>query len=125
MSPFELVATPAASPRWMFAGSVSGVGGVVGNLREVQLRGQRAAEGDARPRASAIGKKASHGILPYRLDVVVVWRRRIFCTRQALISETISSSGLRQSMPCTVWNWPSALPALPNLPMIFPSSSIL
>jgi hypothetical protein len=37
----------------------------------------------------------------YRLDDVVVgcWRRRIFCTRQAEISETISSSGLRQSIP--------------------------
>ena len=49
----------------------------------------------------------------------------IFCARHAVISETKSSFGLRQSISWTVLNSPSALPALPNLPMIVPSSSIL
>src|SRR4051812_5569348 len=49
----------------------------------------------------------------------------IFCTRQSVISETNSSFGLRQSISCTVLNSFSALPALPNFPMIVPSSSIL
>src|SRR5262245_19655901 len=51
--------------------------------------------------------------------------RRTFCARQAEISDTKSWSGLRQSISWTVLNSPSPLPALPNLPMILPSSSIL
>src|SRR5205085_5249356 len=52
-------------------------------------------------------------------------RIRIFCTRQAMISETYSLSGLRQSISCTVLNSPACFPGLPNRPTIVPSSSIL
>ena len=132
-SPFEFVATPAASPRWRFGGSVSGVdasygiSGMFSCADRTPLSASVAVMTTRKTRVmnSSRRVRCAEPALHYRLDVVVVWRRRIFCTRHALISETISSSGLRQSMPCTVWNWPIALPARPNLPMIFPSSSIL
>jgi acyl-CoA synthetase (AMP-forming)/AMP-acid ligase II len=47
------------------------------------------------------------------------------CTRQLVISPTTSSFGLRQSISWTVLNSPRPLPALPNRPMMRPSSSIL
>ena len=48
-----------------------------------------------------------------------------FWTLQLLVSATNSSLGLRQSIPCSVSNSLSSLPARPNLPRMRPSSSIL
>ncbi len=69
-----------------------------------------------------------HGVLLYRALAVVgagFGFKMIFWARQAEISDTNSSFGLRQSISCTVLNSPRPLPALPNRPMIRPSSSIL
>ena len=68
------------------------------------------------------------GLLVYFAPAAVVGFcgfRMIFCARQAEISDTNSSFGLRQSISWMVLNSPSPLPALPNLPTIVPSSSIL
>ena len=51
--------------------------------------------------------------------------RMIFWIRHAVISARNSSFGFRQSISCVVLNSLICLPALPNLPTIVPSSSIL
>ena len=43
----------------------------------------------------------------------------------AVISDTSSSRGFRQSIPWIVWNSPGSFPALPKRPMMRPSSSIM
>src|SRR5262245_15141359 len=112
----------------------------VGQLQKIGVRIERdlrraglSAETDAEREGGRGNEIASHddshgcshvySSLP--LEVVVCGRRMIFCARQLVISDTYSSFGLRQSMPCTVLNSFSALPPFPNLPRIRPSSSIL
>src|SRR6185295_4691433 len=73
-SPFELVATPAASPRWMFGGRVSGVDA------SYAISGMFSCADTVTPSASvaaanAVSTNRFMDPSPYRLDVVVVCRR--------------------------------------------------
>ena len=127
MCPFELVATPADLAEVDVVGQLQQIGvGVVGDLGNV-LRRERGAERQRRGGRDADRIARVISVVSYRPpELFIAWGlSRIFCTRQSVISETKSSLGLRQSISCTVLNSFSAFPALPNLPMMVPSSSIL
>ena len=103
--------------------------GIKWNVGHSRLGEQRCAKRESRCRDER-GKQGPRGLRvhhrpPLPLELVDCGRRMIFCARQLVISDRNSSLGLRQSIPCTVLNSLSALPPLPNLPMIVPSSSIL
>src|ERR1700676_4863825 len=101
-------------------------GGIVRYFGNGSLSPQRTAK-DQRRRGQEKSCIARHGSLRsyFELKPLLCGCRLIFCTRQAVISETSSSFSFRQSISCTVLNSPSCLPACPNLPTIVPSSSIL
>ncbi len=104
------------------------IDGVVGDLGDVELRGGRHHRQNNRQRRELQCTCHDSTLTVsrhYRVDDGVIGLRRIFCARHAVISTTMSSSGLRQSIACTVLNSPSCFPGLPNLPITVPSSSIL
>ena len=65
-------------------------------------------------------------IIPASRSMVCVRGESLnLCTRQPVISATVTSLSFRQSISWTVLNSPGSLPAFPNLPTMVPSSSIL
>ena len=118
----------------------SGVGRYASDLAEMDIGRhpqwvRHSVERDVRHRRLRVGSRDPHGhhqeqreafhCLPPAVGFGGCGPRMIFCTRHAVISETNSSLGFRQSISCTVLNSFSCLPAFPNLPTIVPSSSIL
>ncbi len=97
--------------------------GIERDLWDGALGADQHAAGDQR-RGQAVEQAAADHRAPPWL-VVAVGLRMIFCDRQSLISAVKITFGSRQSIWWMVANSPGALPALPNLPTMVPSSSIL